>query len=311
MFFKSVLFVSSFFFSLLFSTLAFAEVAPQLQAYLSQLSYLESTRLYKQAEEGDVQAQYELALIYYYGDGRNEYSDGEPIKDFREAFKWFEKASASGHLDSIYHFALLNLRSLQGDFKLEELGASRQVAFQLLEQAAGLGHSLSQFELYQLLIGVDDTQSEIWLQKAAQGGHIIAQYKLAFFYNFKGQNKEKEKKALSWFFDTVYTNQSRQHVVYSFDHISEAYARGMGGLEIDPVESYAWLFLYTQYYRSCGADNESLGNELLEGRSGHWNLNLDEKGRKEALQRAEEIKEEIERRSQRKLYPLSLSACPS
>ena len=46
-------------------------------------------RYKKAAEQGDVEAQYNLGLMYEFGDGVEE--------DFDQAVKWFEKAAERGH----------------------------------------------------------------------------------------------------------------------------------------------------------------------------------------------------------------------
>lgn len=48
--------------------------------------------LIKKAEEGDVEAQFQLGLAYYNGDGIN--------KNYRKAYHWFQKAIEQGNGDA-------------------------------------------------------------------------------------------------------------------------------------------------------------------------------------------------------------------
>ena len=55
-----------------------------------QGNYKEAARIYKDyAEQGNVDAQYNLGLMYYSGEG--------VAQDYRQAAKWWQKAAEQGH----------------------------------------------------------------------------------------------------------------------------------------------------------------------------------------------------------------------
>ena len=56
----------------------------------------------KSAEQGDVEAQYQLGLCYYHGEGIS--------KDYKKAAKWFNKAAEQGN-----EWALCRLKEFCGD----------------------------------------------------------------------------------------------------------------------------------------------------------------------------------------------------
>ena len=70
----------------LITALSFAAIA--VAADINDLS--------KKANAGDAQAQYELGMAYFDGDG----VDPDPVK----ATQWFEKAAKQGHNESIYQY---------------------------------------------------------------------------------------------------------------------------------------------------------------------------------------------------------------
>lgn len=267
------------------------------------LDYLKETKLRQKADEGDMLSMYKLGLIYYYGDGKSYvYSseDGKdiPLVNLREAFYWLKKASAEGHSDSLYHFGLLNLEEAQGDFRLEELGASEKEGLTALEAAAEGGHALAMYELSKIYLENDIKKGLYWERKAAEAGHTPSQYSIRMGA-FHESDESAQKEAVHWFLSFVYKNTSR-FGIYSMGHIAEAYFKGIGGLSPDPVKAYAWQSLFVEYYPACG-DSEAFRGELLAeyGQS----MSSDEK--EEALKLAKSLKRDIESRSQTRLERLN------
>ena len=260
-----------------------------------ELDYLKSTELYQRASAGDLDSMYRLALIYRYGDGEHYIYSSEdgrdiPIVNLREAFHWFKKASSTGHLDALYHFAMLNLEESQGDFQLADLGASERQGFVSLEAAAQQGHVLAMSELHKYYLHINDMPKALyWEKQAADGGHVPSKYS---FYtgDFYSPDSNKQKQALEWFLDFVYQDTGK-FGAYVMGHIAEAYFSGIG-TSPDPIKAYAWESLYVEYYPSCD-DTEAFRQELLAEYKG----NLSDGGIQEALDLAKDIKRDIEERS--------------
>ena len=90
----------------------------------------------KSAEQGGLEAQYNLAEEYYNGWDR--------VKDYHEAFKWFQEAANQGYAPAQYALGLM-YRKGQG-------------------------------------VRQDDTKAVMWYQKAASQGNIEAQNNLGTMY---------------------------------------------------------------------------------------------------------------------------------
>jgi len=59
---------------------------------VTALSFSSCTHVRKAAEQGDADAQYDLALMYEKGEGLPQ--------NYAEAFKWYRKAAEQGHTDA-------------------------------------------------------------------------------------------------------------------------------------------------------------------------------------------------------------------
>ena len=267
-----------------------------------QLDYLKTTNLYQRATAGDVDSMYRLALIYNYGDGKNYIYSSEdgrdiPVINLREAFYWLKKVSSSGHLDALYHFAMLNLEEAQGDFQLEELGANKQQGLLALKSAAQQGHVLAMSELHKFYLGENNMSEALyWEKQAAQGGHIPSQYSMSMG-DFFSEDSNKQQKAVQWFLEFVYQDTGK-FGTYVMGHIAEAYFRGIG-ITPDSIKAYAWQSLYVEYYPAC-QDTESFRQGLLA----EYQEELSSEDIESALNLAQDIKREIETHSGTRLARL-------
>ncbi len=113
----------------------------------------------REAENGNVEAQYKLGLCYKNGEGT--------AKDSAKAYTWFQKAAEAGYLDAKYEYAL-------------SLGISSE-AFGWFKEAAEAGHAGAQNMLgryyYEGWVSInDDVQAFEWFLKAANQGLAVAQY---------------------------------------------------------------------------------------------------------------------------------------
>ena len=113
-----------------------------------------------QAEAGDADAQFNLGLTYYHGQGVRQ--------DYAEARRWYEKAVAQGHPQ-----AQLNLGVMysQGQGVRQNLVEARR----LYEMAASQGNAQAQFNLgvmYDNGIGVrqDKRTAKEWFGRACDNG---------------------------------------------------------------------------------------------------------------------------------------------
>ena len=274
---------------------------------ISSLNYLKETKLYQKATAGDVESMYKLGIIYYYGDGKHYFYSSEdgkdlPIINFREAFYWFKKSAKRGHLDSLFHYALLNLEEAHGDFRLEELGATDEEGLSALRTATEGGHALAMYELSRFYMFREDNREEAlyWEQRAAEAGHIPSQYSF-YMGAFYSEDQDKQKEAVDWFLDFVYENTGK-FGIYVMGHIAESYLRGLGELSPDSLKAYAWQSLFVKYYPACD-DSESFRGELLS----EYEVGLSSTDKRTALRLAEDIKKDIESRSQTKLKRLDFN----
>jgi serine/threonine protein kinase len=119
---------------------------------------------YKNAEGGDMAAQYEVGMMYAYGRGTKP--------DEAAAFKWLEKAATGGHLVAQSRLGVMLARG--AGVRKNESGAATW-----LRKAAERGDSSAQFNLgmmyaHGLGLAQDISQAMSWYRKAAEHGHAGA-----------------------------------------------------------------------------------------------------------------------------------------
>lgn len=137
--------------------------------------------LIKLAEQGDAQAQFDIGVKFYYGQGVSQ--------DRQAAFAWFRKAAEQGHAAAQYALGRMYYYG-QG------VKQSGQDALQWFRKAAEKGSADAQFSLgvmYQFGKGVekDVKQAEKWYRSAAESGLAAAQYALGAMYRL-GQGAVKD-----------------------------------------------------------------------------------------------------------------------
>lgn len=191
------------------------------------------TQTQQAAEQGDVEAQYRLGLMYY------EDEDGE--EDSR-AVVWFTKAAEQGHVDSQRYLAVIygdglgvekdndqaiawlhktaeqgeleDQLSLADEYRRRGVEAQEnyhngvaQIAYgqamALYRPAAEQGHANAQLALgimYGRGEGVvqDHALSMAWFRKAAEQGHGFAQYYLGSMYSMGHGGIQDDKLAYAW-----------------------------------------------------------------------------------------------------------------
>ncbi|KAF9976594.1 hypothetical protein BGZ73_008265 [Actinomortierella ambigua] len=125
--------------------------------------------LRRSAKQGNVMAQYELAILYHVG-------RGVPMSK-RRAVKWFRRAAEQGHPGAQFYLGML--------FDIGQgVPKSMLTAFNWYSKAAEQGHSCAQFSLGCLLqegektILQDKKLAVEWFVKAAEQNHPTALYRL-------------------------------------------------------------------------------------------------------------------------------------
>jgi len=180
--------------------------------------------LHQLAGEGQVQAQYNLAVCYATGDGVPQ--------DYKRAVQWYQKAAGQGHMNAQYNLALCYAsgNGIQQDYK--------QAAF-LYYRAAEQGQVAAQYNLgvcYERGLGVskDDRQAVCWYQKAAEQDHLQAQYNLGVCYANGIGVPRNHKQAIQWFQKAA----ERGHVNAQYN-LGVCYANG-DGVPQDYEKAVAW-----------------------------------------------------------------------
>lgn len=145
--------------------------------------------LLNQVAQSNEYAAYNLAKMYYFGDGIKQ--------DYSKSYDWFLVASKKGHRASEYYIGNHYYNGYGKDKNLFE-------AFKWFKKSADKGYVDAQFRLGWMLsnnYGVETNYREAfkWYQKAAEQGSTAAQNNLGVMYA-EGQGTEKDDyKAFSWY----------------------------------------------------------------------------------------------------------------
>lgn len=156
------------------------EIVPSAEDRLAQLK--------KQADSGDVDAQYNLGVMYNKGEG--------VPKDVAKAVEWWQKAAAQGQAAAQH---LLGLMCAKG----EGVQKNSVKAVEWFQKAAAQGDADAQNNLarmYYLGEGIpkDVAKAAEWVQKAAEQGVAMAQARLGGMYE-DGEGVPKDaSKAVEW-----------------------------------------------------------------------------------------------------------------
>ena len=136
----------------------------------------------------DALSQYEIGWMYANGDGLEQ--------DFKEAFKWYQKAADQGDADAQYSLGLMyaNGDGLEQDYK---------EAVKWYQKAADQGDADAQFNLglmYDNGQGVEQDYKEAvkWFRKAAEQGLAQAQFKIGLMYGAEQGVKGNVVTSVAW-----------------------------------------------------------------------------------------------------------------
>ncbi len=205
--------------------------------------------LQQAAGQGDAEAQFNLARMYYNGEGVQ--------KNLQKAYAWFLKASQQGHATAQYDLGLMcyNGQGAPVDFKK---------AHDWFLKAAEQRYAEAQYSLATMYYsgkGVlkDLQKAHDWYLKAAEQGDVTAQYVLAkMYYNAEGVPIDLQK-AHDWYLKAAKQGSSDSQAV-----IGAMYYRGEGGPK-DLIQAYKWIHLSSMRGDNLAADaRDALEKEMTK-----------------------------------------------
>ena len=208
----------------------------------------------------DPKYQYNQGEMYYHGEG--------VAQDYKEAFRWYQKAAEQGNVDAQHRLGEMydqgqgvaeddqravewyqkaaEQRNADAQYRLGEmydegLGVAEddQQAVQWYQKAAEQGNADAQYRLGEMYdqgqgVAEDDQQAVQWYQKAAEQGHADAQYRLGEMYD-QGQGvAEDDQQAIEW-----YRKAAEQGDVDAQYRLGEMYDEGQGVAE-DDQQAIEW-----------------------------------------------------------------------
>lgn len=179
--------------------------------------------LQKSAEQGNVNAQVELGVVF------------DKLQDYPQALTWYRKAAEQGNARAEYNLGLCYQNG-------ESVPKDGTQAIAWYRKAANQGDPLAQDNLavmYDKGLGIpqDYTQAAYWYRKAAQQGLADAQYGLGFLYLHGNGVPRDETQATSWMLKAAQQGESRAQF-----NLGVCYVNG-AGVNRDLSEGYFWIFL--------------------------------------------------------------------
>jgi TPR repeat protein len=199
--------------------------------------------VYRQAaEQGDANSQYDLAMMYYRGQG--------VAQDYKQAFKWFAKAAEQGLAEAQNNLGLMYS---------EGKGVTRdyQKTFEWYTKAAAQGLPDAQNNLgtvYRTGKGVarDYKQAVNWYRQAAEQGHAEAQNNLGSMYNNGLGVARDYRQAFEW-----YKKAAEQGNALAQSNLGQMYDTGHG-VSQDHKQAFEWFRKSAQQGNFLGQYNLAL-----------------------------------------------------
>ena len=193
------------------------------------------------AEQGDVEAQYNLGLLYFNGDG--------VPKDLKQAVSWYKKAAEQGNSDAQVAVAWMYWAGDGVEINLKN-------HYDWMMKAANQGNACAHWNIGSMYIEAtylnqDVQQAYIWMKKAVDKGcsnakgdldklavyianNVEAQYNLGLLY-FNGDGVPKDlKQAVSWFTKAAEKGDARAQY-----YLGNAYVLGEG-VSKDLKQGFEW-----------------------------------------------------------------------
>ncbi|MCL2663490.1 MAG: sel1 repeat family protein [Oscillospiraceae bacterium] len=158
------------------------------------------------ANNGDIEAQYQLGKLYLFGSLEEQnYTVQKSYQieenDYDYAVGWLEKAAEQGHTGAQCTLGLCYYCGYRFTKENEKL------AYRWFEEAAKQGYSIAQYFIGSFFkngvyVELDNKQAFEWYEKAAEQGYADAQYKLGEFYSTMcadiGIPKDDDKATYWW-----------------------------------------------------------------------------------------------------------------
>lgn len=222
------------------------------------------------AEEGNIEAQAELAYCYAKGIGTE--------KDELQAFNWYYNAAEEGDIDSQFNLGVMYAKG-------RGVKQSFTESFHWYKQAALSGDARAQATVAMMCnkgIGTEKNESEalLWYTKSAQQGYPNSQFFVAECYA-KGRGTERNyEEAFKW-----YNKAANQGHVNAQLKLGFMYGKGLG-TQRDDTEAYLW----TKKAAEAGHPNAqyNLGVIYAKGRGIEQNIDEAVKWYTRALEQGED-----------------------
>lgn len=194
------------------------------------------------AQKGDVNAQYNLGVMYAEGKGVEQ--------DSAEAVNWYRKAAERGYAPA---------QSNLGAFYENGVGIvhDNAEAANWYRRAAEQGYALAQYNLGCLYLqgkGVEQDNAEAgnWFRRAAEQGSAAAQYNLALLYNEGKGVKQDDAAAVC-----LYRTAAEQGYAPAQNNLGVSFENGRG-IMLDNAEAANWFrraaeqgYALAQFNLSC------------------------------------------------------------
>ncbi len=157
----------------------------------------------KLAQQGDTKTQYNLGVMYKYGQGVHQ--------NYKQALYWFQKAGEQGHTEAQYNLGMMYKKG-QG------VHQNYKQALYWFQKAGEKGHTKSQYRLglmYKTGQGIPQNykQALYWFQKAGEKGHTESQYNLGMMYGL-GKGVPKDLTISYAYFDLAVLNGDKSVTEY-------------------------------------------------------------------------------------------------
>ncbi|KAL6062070.1 Sel1 domain protein repeat-containing protein [Balamuthia mandrillaris] len=187
----------------------------------------EMAQLLERAQKGEAEAQFLLARYY---------AKGLEDQDKKEAQQWYFAAAQQDHPMALYKYGkLINMR---------QDGAKAAFPWFLKaahHQVRSAQHQVGLFYLKGWGVAQDRQEAVRWFRAAAEGGHLLAQYKLASCLT-RGERVDKadREEAFKW-----YLTAARQGHAKAQYNAGMCYKRGEG-VEVQWEQAVAWFRAATE-----------------------------------------------------------------
>jgi len=216
--------------------------------YIAQELSPLAKEIIQKAESGDVEAQKNLGLAYYHGQGVPQ--------NYRETVKWFTRAAEQGDSDGQKYLGFMYYQGKGVPQDYEE-------AFKWFTMSAEQGDAEAQNELgmmYSHFHGQDVPQdykeAVKWYTKAANQGLAVAQFRLSLRYYLGQGVTQNYKETVKWCFSAA-----EQGYADAQNNMGVMYERGEG-VPQNYVQAYKWYNLAS----AQGAENAKENRDILGNR---------------------------------------------